>query len=291
MYTKYLSAFCRNQYHHKQQLFTIKRYKNLWNYSIKSKMPIKAALIDLSGTLHVEDQPTPDAVNALQRLRDSGVMIKFVTNTTKESRQTLLKRLQTIGFQVDKDEIHSSLSAAVEYIKRENLNPFYLVSKDARSDFPANDEGKPYDSVAIGLAPDEFFYENLNKAFNILLANKEHKLIAIHEGKYYKRKDGLALGPGCFVKGLEYATGTKSILIGKPNEYFFKSALSDDINVEECVMIGDDTKDDIVGAMKVGLKGLQVKTGKYLPDVVAEPPPTALVENFSEAVDWILKNK
>lgn len=71
------------------------------------------------------------------------------------------------------------------------------------------------------------------------MANKNHKLIAIHEGKYYKRKDGLALGPGCFVKGLEYATGTKSILIGKPNEYFFKSALTDDVSMDECVMIGD----------------------------------------------------
>ncbi|XP_073823565.1 haloacid dehalogenase-like hydrolase domain-containing protein 2 [Musca autumnalis] len=270
------------------------RFKNIWSkkYSSVAGMPIKAALIDLSGTLHVEDQPTPDAVNALKRLRESGILIKFVTNTTKESRQTLLQRLLDIGFQLEKEEIHSSLSAAVDYVKKEQLNPFYLVSKDARTDFPPNDSDKPFDSVVVGLAPDEFHYENLNKAFNILLANKNHKLIAIHEGKYYKRKDGLALGPGCFVKGLEYSSGTKSILIGKPNEYFFKSAIAGtDIAIEDCVMIGDDTKDDIVGSMKVGLKGIQVKTGKYLPDVVAEPPPTVLVENFSEAVNWILENK
>lgn len=92
-------------------------------------------------------------------------MIKFVTNTTKESKETLLKRLHSIGFEVEKDEIHSSLSAAVEFVKRENLNPFYLVSKDARTDFPANEEGKPFNAVAVGLAPDEFYYENLNKAF------------------------------------------------------------------------------------------------------------------------------
>lgn len=50
----------------------------------------------------------------------------------------------------------------------------------------------------------------------------------------------MALGPGCFVKGLEYSSGTKSVLIGKPNEYFFKSALNGhDISVENCVMIGD----------------------------------------------------
>lgn len=34
-------------------------------------------------------------------------------------------------------------------------------------------------------------------------------LIAIHKGKYYKRKDGLAMGPGPFVAAIEYSTGAK----------------------------------------------------------------------------------
>uniref|UniRef100_A0A1A9WGT8 Haloacid dehalogenase-like hydrolase domain-containing protein 2 n=1 Tax=Glossina brevipalpis TaxID=37001 RepID=A0A1A9WGT8_9MUSC len=279
-------------------IFSVRKYKHFYYLpqNIKTlhgirKMGIKSALIDLSGTLHIEDQPTPDAVEALKRLRDSGVAIRFVTNTTKESRQTLLNRLLGIGFQMQKDEIYSSLSAAVSYVNKNNLNPYYLVSKDARTDFPENDSKRSLDSVVVGLAPDEFYYENLNKAFNILLTTKDAKLIAIHEGKYYKRKDGLALGPGCFVKGLEYAAGVKSVLIGKPNEYFFKNALIDGMKVDECIMIGDDVKDDIMGAMKIGLKAIQVKTGKYLPDVKAEPPPTAVVENFCEAVEWIIKNK
>lgn len=64
------------------------------------------------------------------------------------------------------------------------------------------------------------------------------QLIAIHAGKYYKRSDGLALGPGCFVKGLEYSAQCKAELVGKPNEAFFKSALGG-IDPKEAVMIGD----------------------------------------------------
>lgn len=145
---------------------------------------------------------------------------------------------------------------------------------------------------------------------SLLIANKNSRLVAIHQGKYYRRSDGLALGPGAFIKGLEYAASIRSVLIGKPNEYFFRSAIPEGICPEECVMIGDvstmffcgnvfltifvyflmllqDPNDDIVGAMQLGLKGIQVKTGKYLPNVVT-PPPTALVENFSEAVNWII---
>lgn len=65
------------------------------------------------------------------------------------------------------------------------------------------------------------------------------KLIAVHEGKYYKRSDGLAVGPGCFTRGLEYATAKKAIVIGKPNPYFFNCAIPEGISPHECCMIGD----------------------------------------------------
>jgi ribonucleotide monophosphatase NagD (HAD superfamily) len=48
---------------------------------------IHAVLIDLSGTLHIEDQATEGAVQALSRLQEHpDIALKFVTNTTKVSR-------------------------------------------------------------------------------------------------------------------------------------------------------------------------------------------------------------
>lgn len=68
---------------------------------------------------------------------------------------------------------------------------------------------------------------------------EDSKLIAVHEGKYYKRGDGLAIGPGCFTRGLEYSTGKTATVIGKPNPYFFNSAIPNGIAPHECCMIGD----------------------------------------------------
>lgn len=64
------------------------------------------------------------------------------------------------------------------------------------------------------------------------------RLVGIHAGRYYKRSDGLALGPGMFLKGLEYAAGCEATIVGKPNKTFFLSAIGD-FKPEECVMIGD----------------------------------------------------
>lgn len=41
------------------------------------KIPIKAALIDLSGTLHVDDEQTPGAVEALKELVFLKTNLKF----------------------------------------------------------------------------------------------------------------------------------------------------------------------------------------------------------------------
>lgn len=146
-------------------------------------MAIKAALIDLSGTLHVEDDPTPNAVAALQkllrndlkrivfykyfvsRLRECGVSVKFVTNTTKDSKKTLYDRLSKIGFNLKIEEIYSSLSAAAAFVESEKLNPFYLLTEDARQDFPEEDKSRPLDAVVVGLAPNAFNYDHMNKAF------------------------------------------------------------------------------------------------------------------------------
>lgn len=69
----------------------------------------------------------------------------------------------------------TSLSAAVQFVQSNQLKPFYLLSEDAKRDFIENYESKSTnnnnedvgdeDSVVVGLAPDKFEYESMNKAF------------------------------------------------------------------------------------------------------------------------------
>ena len=55
------------------------------NITAMSLSSIRALLIDLSGTIHVENEVIPGAVEAVKRLREAKVPLKFVTNTTKVS--------------------------------------------------------------------------------------------------------------------------------------------------------------------------------------------------------------
>ena len=90
--------------------------------------------------------------------------VRFVTNTTQDSQDTLLKLLTGIGFEIKTEEVFTSLTAVRRLINHRNLRPLLLLDSDAIKDFKGIDVNDP-NAVVVGLAPDCFSYEMLNKAF------------------------------------------------------------------------------------------------------------------------------
>ena len=102
--------------------------------------------------------------------------MRFITNTTKESKQSLLSRLLSLEFTVSSDEIFTSLSATRQLVERENLKPLLLLEESALEDFRGidgdrlkqeieGDREREFNSVVVGLAPSKFDYKTLNCAF------------------------------------------------------------------------------------------------------------------------------
>ncbi len=90
------------------------------------------------------------------------------------------------------------------------------------------------------------------------------KLIAIHKNRFWQTEHGLQMDIGGFIDDLEYASGAKAMIIGKPSADFFQIALDDiGLSPDEVAIIGDDIDVDVGGGQQVGLKGILVKTGKY----------------------------
>lgn len=64
--------------------------------------------------------------------------IKFVTNTTKESKASLHDLLNRLGFDIARNEIYTSLIAARDLVEKQNLRPLLFLEPSALEDF----EGK-----------------------------------------------------------------------------------------------------------------------------------------------------
>ncbi|CAL8299069.1 unnamed protein product [Boreogadus saida] len=257
---------------------------------MSGRRALRAVLVDLSGTLHIEDTAVAGAQEALSRLRQAAVAVRFVTNTTKECKRNLLERLRRLNFDLQEEEIFTSLSAARRLVEQNHQRPLLLVEDSALEDFAGLDTSNP-NAVVVGLAPQHFNYQTLNTAFRLVLEGAP--LVAVHKARYYQRGDGLALGPGPFVAALEYASGRSAVVVGKPQETFFTQVLSElGCSPGEAVMIGDDARDDVGGAQNAGMRGILVRTGKYRAgdESRISPGPYLTCDSFPDAVDHLLKD-
>ena len=94
------------------------------------------------------------------------------------------------------------------------------------------------------------------------------KIIALHKGRYYQTDTGLQIDSGAFIKGIEYAAGIQSHVIGKPQKDFFNLAINDlGIDNTKVAMVGDDIINDIKGSNDAGICSILVKTGKYRQEI------------------------
>lgn len=96
--------------------------------------------------------------------------VKFVTNTTKESSRALHRRLTSLGFDVSRDEMFSSLAAARLLVAERGLRPLLLVDRAAEEEFEGLPQTDcPKNAVLVGLAPKLMEYSILNQAFRCAL--------------------------------------------------------------------------------------------------------------------------
>ena len=232
----------------------------------------KALLIDLDGVLYTGREPIPGAKDAIAYLDDSGISYRFVSNTTRKSRRSIVKHLNQLGFDISGDLVFTPPRAAVQYLKNAGKSRISLLTTgDVGSEFREErfhitDESP--DFVVIGDAGDGFSYESLNNAFRMVIAGAG--IIALEKDRYWMGDDGLLLSAGPFVAALEYATGKVAAIMGKPSNAFFLLALeSMAVSPDEAVMIGDDVVTDVGGAISAGLSGVLVRTGKFREDALA----------------------
>ncbi|XP_028819604.1 phospholysine phosphohistidine inorganic pyrophosphate phosphatase isoform X2 [Denticeps clupeoides] len=226
-------------------------------------------------------------------LKESDLQLRFCTNETQATREKFVAKLQRLGFELSVSEVFSPAPAVVASLRQRQLRPHLLVHDDVLPEFSSVDKTNP-NCVVIGDAADKFSYQNLNDAFRVLIGLEKPVLFSMGRGRYYKETDGLKLDVGVYMKALEYACDVEAEVIGKPAPMFFQSVLTDmGIQPHEALMIGDDLVNDVGGAQHAGMKGLQVRTGKYRPSDERHPTVTAdgYVDNLAAAVDAILKHR
>lgn len=225
---------------------------------------IKGFLLDLDGVLYVDRQLIPGAADALRFLRERGLPLRFITNTSTQTPEALQQKLAGLGIAAEPGEIFSAVTATVQYLRDLGSPSLHLVVQDAVrpafAGFPL--DSRTPDFVVLADIGDAWSYALLNQVFNLLMGGA--RLVCLHRNKYWQTAEGLHMDIGAFVAGLEYVSATRALVMGKPAAAFFQQALASlQLSAAEVAIVGDDVEVDIGGGQAAGLAGILVQTGKY----------------------------
>ncbi|MFJ1675502.1 HAD-IIA family hydrolase [Streptomyces sp. NPDC088251] len=285
---------------------------------------IGAVLIDIDGVLTVSWKPLPGTVAAMERLREAGLPLALVTNTTSRTRASIAGKLAAEGFPVTADDILTAPAVTAAHLRqhhpgarcllintgdiREDLTGVTLVDEGAYAhgagdeagagaeagegngagDGPGPAHGDAPDVVVIGGAGDAFTYAALNRAFRHV--RRGARLVAMHRNMYWRTATGLDLDTGAFLLGLERAARVEAEITGKPAGSFFAAALAHlGATASQALMVGDDIESDVLAAQRAGLTGVLVRTGKYLPEThrAADGTPDHVIDSFADLPDLL----
>jgi len=252
-----------------------------------------AILLDIDGVLHVSGEPISGASAAVQQLRANGHRIRFVTNTTTRSRAQLAQELRGNGVEVGDDEIQTAAETAARVLRGKrvlaltmhalvhDLEGLELVGEGAQAVLLGGADETPETNLV-------FSYMNLARAFAELEAGAD--LYCLHRNRWWQTKHGPMLDAGAFVAGLEYAAQTEAIVLGKPSPAYFQAACDAlDADADRTWMIGDDLESDVLGAQRLGMRTVLVRTGKFRPDTVERSgvQPDGIVSSLAQLPAWL----
>jgi 5'-nucleotidase len=226
---------------------------------------------------------------AVRFLRARKKLLFVLTNNSTDTVETIHRRLQEFSIPLRKEEILTSARLTAEYLKdRFGTVTYFLVGEPGlESEMDRQGHRRTYGDgarfVVVGLDR-RVDYDKLDTAAR--LVRNGARLIATHTSSLYMYKTGPAMATGPLVKAIEFASGKKATVVGKPSSLMFRIALQKaGCSAADAVMIGDQLDTDILGAARAGIDSVLVETG--VAGRAKAKGVVAAIDNVDEIVDLV----
>ena len=256
---------------------------------------LKAILLDLDGTVYKGKTAISGANETLQKLREKGYKLFFVTNAATRSRIGVVEKLAGMGIEAKEREMYSTTYAAGKYIAKTHPGKtvFCIGETGMKDEFTKHGlklaEDDSAGIVVVGLDR-TIDYKKLSIGYRAI--EKGAEFIGTNGDVVYPVEDGFLPGAGAMVAAVESCTGKKAFIIGKPETYFAELINEDEkLDKNEMIIVGDRLDTDIKFAKNTGMKSVLVLTGVAKKEDVekSEVKPDYILETVNELPELLEK--
>ena len=253
----------------------------------------KYFVLDMDGTIYVDRTPIGDMVQTLNKIRDSGRKIIFLTNNSSKSKETYEEKLRSMNLYDDRDYIYTSGMACKDYLLefRKGKSVNLLGTKSLRKEFLEAGiklvEG--VSDIAVLSYDTELTYKDVCD-FTLSLVNGA-EYIATHPDINCPGDPIAVPDAGSFIAMFNMSTGRQpSIIIGKPSDNMGKTLkIRFHAESEEFMMVGDRLYTDIAFGLNCGFHALLVLSGESTMKDVDNGPvkPNYILDSLNDVVDLL----
>jgi HAD superfamily hydrolase (TIGR01450 family) len=251
-------------------------------------------LFDLDGVVYIGGVAIPGAPEALQRARQAGAHVAYVTNNASRTPAAIAGLLDGMGAPVTEADVVTSAQAAARLLadKLPPKSKVLVIGATAlrlavreRGLVPVSSASENPAAVVEGFSPD-VDYGKLAEGGLAVRAGALY--VATNADSTIPNARGTAPGNGALLKVIEHATGTAPVVAGKPEPPLHRESVIR-TGAQRPLVIGDRLDTDIEAAYNTGTDSLLVLTGVDNPRTVTLAPKHRRPTYIAETLDALMR--
>ena len=254
----------------------------------------KLFLLDLDGTVYLEEELLPGAAEFLAWVRETGGAYRFLTNNSSRGVDAGLEKMHRLGVAAKREEFLTAVEATVYYLQtcRDPSDVYYVVGTAsfrrqlAEAGFTLREEpAEDVTAVLVGFDT-ELTYQKVENACRLLARGVD--FLATNPDWACPTLFGFIPDCGAICEFIGRAAGRQPAFIGKPDPTMIQLALEQTgFGPEETVMIGDRLYTDIACGVNAGTDTALVLTGEATAAdaAVSDTPPTLICRDMAELLE------
>ena len=235
-------------------------------------------IFDLDGTMYLGDDLLPGAKRLIEKLRELGKKVLFLSNNPTKDPKMYAEKLTKLGLPSPENEIVNTVFTMTQWL---------LKNHPEATVFPISEEPLKRSLREAGIRMSEraeeidiviasydrgFEYRKLQIAFDAIWFHKRARLVTTNPDPYCPLPGGRGEpDAAAIVAAIEACTGAKcEVNVGKPGRIMVDTIL-DMLGLEasECIITGDRLYTEIRMALDAGMPSALVLTGETTAEILA----------------------
>jgi HAD superfamily hydrolase (TIGR01450 family) len=247
-------------------------------------------VFDLDGTIYLGETRLPGAKRLIQKLRELGKKVVFVSNNPTKDPKIYAEKLTKLGLPTSEDEVVNSVVTMTRWLVQNHPEAtVFPISEEPlkrslrEAGIRMSERAEEID-VVIASYDRGFEYRKLQIAFDAIWFHKRAQLVTTNLDPYCPLPGGRGEPDAAAIVGaIEACTGARcEVNAGKPGPIMIDTVLDWlELKSSECVMTGDRLYTDVRMALDAGMPSAVVLTGETTSEILA-------AETGGNRPDWVL---